>query len=507
MACADNSDKDTSSLDIPNELDSNSDLFVDAVDSFNTTTTCIGNAAYIRWNPLQAVKQRTFGQYKTHPSTICTETASSHNMVRRLKLQYKLNGVHEGCVNAINFSPCGTLLASGSDDLNIVVWKWMERRPFLTFDTKHTFNVFQARFMPESDSSVIVSAARDGQVRAHIIGSSGELANSRRVASHKDSAHKLAVDRSLPHTFLSCGEDGLIQEIDLRTAAPNKLLYVRRDDVEKMTKIPLYTIQMNPSRPHEFAAAGKNKYAYIFDKRMTSDNSEFSYVKKFCPDNLVNDKDTVFPDSITCLAYSYDGKELLCSYNDDDIYLFDSSHSSGSNFIKRYEGHRNSQTVKGVNFYGPHSEFIVSGSDCGHVFIWDKNSEKIVQCMEGDETGVVNCLEQHPSAPVLATSGLDSDVKIFMPCSLRPTSLSKLDHIVSSNKKARDTEREEDEENSGTVNDFYRIYYRRISRMIQRRAAGEDGENGDDNTSNNSDSEDSDTDMDQHTVPLRCDPQ
>ena len=36
--------------------------------------------------------------------------------------------------------------------------------------------------------------------------------------------------------------------------------------------------------------------------------------------------------------------ELLCSYNDEDIYLFDTSHSSGSNFIKKYKGHRNSAT-------------------------------------------------------------------------------------------------------------------------------------------------------------------
>jgi WD repeat-containing protein 42A len=45
--------------------------------------------------------------------------------------------------------------------------------------------------------------------------------------------------------------------------------------------------------------------------------------------------------------------------------------------------------VKGVNFYGPRSEFIVSGSDCGHVFLWDKETESIVQLLEGDAAGVV----------------------------------------------------------------------------------------------------------------------
>ena len=47
-------------------------------------------------------------------------------------------------------------------------------------------------------------------------------------------------------------------------------------------------------------------------------------------------------------------------------------------------------SVKGVNFYGPHSEFVVSGSDCGHIFLWDKDTENIVQYMDGDDGGVVS---------------------------------------------------------------------------------------------------------------------
>ena len=44
--------------------------------------------------------------------------------------------------------------------------------------------------------------------------------------------------------------------------------------------------------------------------------------------------------------------------------------------------------MKGVNFFGPQSEYIVSGSDCGHVFMWDKKTEQVINLMEGDE-GVV----------------------------------------------------------------------------------------------------------------------
>ena len=248
---------------------------------------------------------------------------------------------------------------------------------------------------------------------------------------------------------------------------------------------------------------------------------------------------------ITCLVYSHDGKQLLCSYNDEDIFLFDASHSSEADHIHKYSGHRNSATgsphsissfyshviyllmailifhshnpfhsifqshgpfhshgslfhsipvllhpvlhsiltvrstthfipmvhsvssvllhpmlhsiltvqstthsipmfhstthshvpflcsipVKGVNFFGLESEYVVSGSDCGNVFLWDTNTEKIVQYMEGDYKGVVNCLEPHPHIPVLATSGLDHDVKIFSPTADHLTTLDGLSEV------------------------------------------------------------------------------
>lgn len=64
--------------------------------------------------------------------------------------------------------------------------------------------------------------------------------------------------------------------------------------------------------------------------------------------------------------------------------------NTGHGFSNFYCGHRNSETFKGVSFFGPHSEFVVSGSDCGNIFIWDKKTESIVQWMMGDEGGVVS---------------------------------------------------------------------------------------------------------------------
>lgn len=129
--------------------------------------------------------------------------------------------------------------------------------------------------------------------------------------------------------------------------------------------------------------------------------------------------------------------------------------------------------MKGVNFYGPCSEFVVSGSDCGHIYLWDKYSARIVQFMEGDRGGVVsrggnrvlvkfcrfgfcngmkmsimrlasentpvrlcllqvNCLEPHPHLPGMATSGLDYDIKLWAPTAENPTGLKGLKEVLLS---------------------------------------------------------------------------
>ena len=89
--------------------------------------------------------------------------------------------------------------------------------------------------------------------------------------------------------------------------------------------------------------------------------------------------------------------------------------------------------VKGVNFYGPESEYVVSGSDCGHIFFWDREGEDIVHMVEGDVEGVVNCLEPHPNLPVMATSGLDNQVKIWSPTRKEKVDRKSIEQTVMKN--------------------------------------------------------------------------
>ncbi|XP_064628724.1 DDB1- and CUL4-associated factor 6-like isoform X2 [Lineus longissimus] len=78
-----------------------------------------------------------------------------------------------------------------------------------------------------------------------------------------------------------------------------------------------------------------------------------------------------------------------------------------------YKGHRNARTmIKEANFWG--DKYVMSGSDCGHIFIWDRYTAELVMLLEADKH-VVNCLQPHPYYPILASSGIDYDVKIWSP--------------------------------------------------------------------------------------------
>ncbi|XP_011162164.1 DDB1- and CUL4-associated factor 8 isoform X2 [Solenopsis invicta] len=346
----------------------------------------------------------------------------SLHAVERLELMYHLTE-HQGCVNALNFNQKGNLLASASDDLAVVIWDWARGKKRHWFMSGHTSNMFQAKWLPLDMEYLMVTCARDGQVRLLDL----KHDTSKKLASHRGPSHKLAVHPETPHVVFSAGEDARVFSIDIRESKPNKLLVVK----EGSSEVQLFSIHSNPFNSNEFCVGGRSHYVRVYDRRKVA-----TPLYKLCPDHLTGNKHA----HVTCAVYNHNGTEILASYNDEDIYLFDRLMSSRVDYAHRYQGHRNSATVKGVNFFGPNSEYVISGSDCGNIFIWDKNTEAVVQWMAGDKQGVVNCLEGHPHIPILATSGLDYDVKIWVPSCGEPPTMKSFANCVKSNARNRKQE-------------------------------------------------------------------
>lgn len=68
------------------------------------------------------------------------------------------------------------------------------------------------------------------------------------------------------------------------------------------------------------------------------------------------------------------------------------------------------------NLVSSQGQFIVAGSDDGLFFVWDRNTENNLLILKGDSS-IVNCLQPHPSEFMLATSGIDNEVKLWTPLS------------------------------------------------------------------------------------------
>lgn len=90
---------------------------------------------------------------------------SEQDLVLRFGVHRKLDN-HRGCVNTVSFNADGDTLVSGSDDRKVILWDWDAGRVKLSFDSGHSNNVFQARFMPYTGDRIIITCAADGEVYA-----------------------------------------------------------------------------------------------------------------------------------------------------------------------------------------------------------------------------------------------------------------------------------------------------------------------------------------------------
>ncbi|ETN43563.1 uncharacterized protein HMPREF1541_02722 [Cyphellophora europaea CBS 101466] len=234
-------------------------------------------------------------------------------------------GGHSGCVNALSWSSGGTLLASGSDDTNLVLWDYNPTslaKPFTlntSVSTGHHANIFSVKFMPHTQDRTVVTCAGDSEVRVFDIESSGSAqsnasasafatstrsrrfsdffpharwlsetnTNARVYRSHADRAKRIVTESS-PHLFLTCSEDGEVRQWDLRLPssaypAPRNARGLGRfhrtsdegsDNVPpplisyKKYALDLNSISCAASQPHYIALGGAHLHCFLHDRRM-----------------------------------------------------------------------------------------------------------------------------------------------------------------------------------------------------------------------------------------------
>ncbi len=97
--------------------------------------------------------------------------------------------------------------------------------------------------------------------------------------------------------------------------------------------------------------------------------------------------------SASGLQVSRDGRRLLVNFQSDQIYTFNFQSDdvcSGAEAI--IGGHINHDTfLKSVNFFGPNDEYVVAGSDTGHMWIWESQPTTIEYDLGDSKRNLSTC--------------------------------------------------------------------------------------------------------------------
>ncbi|GMH35920.1 hypothetical protein BSKO_03788 [Bryopsis sp. KO-2023] len=107
--------------------------------------------------------------------------------------------------------------------------------------------------------------------------------------------------------------------------------------------------------------------------------------------------------------------------------------AGGRRMLTRFIGHCNVQTdIKESVFVGQNDELVACGSDDGKVFIYNAMTGQPVQVLKAD-SDVANCVQCHPSLTVLATSGLESVIRLWSPTEDTSDRDEDMEKLISKN--------------------------------------------------------------------------
>nr|CAD7571785.1 unnamed protein product [Timema californicum] len=216
-------------------------------------------------NIVQLVKQREIKDctsYRLQQGLHVTE-----DFVKRLGLEKELEG-HNGCVNCLEWSQDGRILASASDDVQVILWDPLLHRKIHAIQTGHQGNIFSVKFLPQSGDSVLLTGAGDCRIRVHDV----NLKETTHICScHTGRVKRLATAPDVPYMFWSAAEDGTVMQFDLRT--PHSCSReVNNVLVNLLSHMGRYAeakcVAINPRRPELLAVGANDPYIRVYDRRM-----------------------------------------------------------------------------------------------------------------------------------------------------------------------------------------------------------------------------------------------
>lgn len=318
---------------------------------------------YSRTNTTQWIIDRQYGRIDNY---IRQNLQSAPSLIERLELDSVLEG-HDGCVNCLEWSSDGKILASGSDDFQIILWDAFHKKHIQTIKTPHTGNMFSVKFLPKSGNSLIASGAADKRIYVFDINRSNEKIFE--CNCHLARVKRLATAPDHPNMFWSVAEDGCLFQFDIRESHR-----CRSDDNIRLLNLSASIkllreakcIAVNPRKTEQIALGANDPYARIYDRRMlfktsvsspptNDEGEEICDVPKNCvtyysPGHIQQTTQGYVDHesrAITFLTFNDLGNELLVNMGGDHVYLYDLQSAQQPVFLNLPEYHLPQTKVDG----------------------------------------------------------------------------------------------------------------------------------------------------------------
>uniref|UniRef100_F6RCG7 Anaphase-promoting complex subunit 4 WD40 domain-containing protein n=1 Tax=Ciona intestinalis TaxID=7719 RepID=F6RCG7_CIOIN len=384
---------------------------------------------------------RESNSFRAHK--FCNDNHVNEDMLHRLQLEKELVG-HSGCVNCLEWNESGSILVSGSDDTNIILWDPSTRTPIKTYASTHHGNIFSVKFLPKTNDHFVATGAADNHVFVH------DIERGEKIHGHRCDGRvkRLVVTPDHPNIIWSVSEDGAIRQFDMRQEpfAITRVLL----DLSAMCgpSAEGKCLAINPTQTDYLALGANDQYVRLYDSKKKRRHDYDGCATYFTPAHLHHERPELKRRGkylcTTYVAFNPKGDELLANLGGEQLYLFNifnsdqsvydpitetltqinkqdqsseipSGRSLAFDYTKRYCGHCNTTTdIKEANFFGNNGQYIVAGSDDGSFFVWERATTNLVRVMRADDS-IVNCLQPHPNTCMLATSGIDPIVRLWSP--------------------------------------------------------------------------------------------
>lgn len=245
------------------------------------------------------------------------------------------------------------------------------------------------------------------------------------------------------HTGLLCSEAGLHHfDLRMRQELQNQKSLLDSGEFGTTRRLCKTCAVWRPGGQYLDMAPQESNYVFagmagatvtLLDLRM--DGSSGRVVEKFQPAGVnPSGRETI---AVSGLDISRDSRELLVSYEGDAVYTFPILASGGKERLVEisdidtsaekfshpdamqtpelvtYGCHLNCKTfLKNAKFAGPFDDYICTGSDSGHAWIYERKSGTVVSLLKAD-TMTCNGVLPHSTLPYLLTYGIDHTAKLW----------------------------------------------------------------------------------------------